>query len=432
VWGGVIGTEYIGLIWTWVEMLEFLSEAWPYLAYEQGYPLGLQPISPTRLNEAAELRWMTRPAEFAEQEQDELLAFQETHDLSRGVQGLFVPSVTLVRSGNLFQIGAKQLVAERPVMETLRSIQDFGDHVAKRLSGIQDERAWQVLKSWNCRLSHDKSIIASIATGRSKAVLDEIFAGTTANEVAWVNDDFVLTESLALVGLTRGILEVSTLTALIARVKAEGKYRTTELDTLSERSAQVLLTMADAKPYDQGYALAGWLRAELGVGQTDRVDPDKILASWGVKLKFEDLGSQILDAIACWGPMHGPVVWLNKNEKHLANEGARRATAAHEICHLLVDRLGALPLAEVVDGNIPRAVEQRANAFAAELLLPRSVAANAAREAAKADELLRLLAGEYGVSRELAARQVDNSNQLLSSSLREELLPFTIDRRLRP
>jgi len=42
--------------------------------------------------------------------------------------------------------------------------------------------------------------------------------------------------------------------------------------------------------------------------------------------------------------------------------------------HLLVDRKGFLPLVEVFGGYAPKGAERRANAFAAELLLPRSVA----------------------------------------------------------
>ena len=168
VWGRTIGATCRGLIWTWVEMLEFLAESWPYLAYEQGYPLGLQPMSPTRLHDAAESRWMTRPAELARQEQGELLAFEETHDLARGVQGLFVPSVMLVRCGNLFQIGAKQLVVERPAGETLKALRDFGSVIGEKLAGFQDERAEQALESWKERLNYDRTMFASIATGRLK------------------------------------------------------------------------------------------------------------------------------------------------------------------------------------------------------------------------------------------------------------------------
>ncbi len=77
--------------WSWVELLEFLSNAWPYLEF--GYPFGLNPIWPARLRSEAEVRWQSMPDEMIREEEEELLAYEETHDLSRGVHGLLLPSV---------------------------------------------------------------------------------------------------------------------------------------------------------------------------------------------------------------------------------------------------------------------------------------------------------------------------------------------------
>jgi Zn-dependent peptidase ImmA (M78 family) len=55
--------------------------------------------------------------------------------------------------------------------------------------------------------------------------------------------------------------------------------------------------------------------------------------------------SDRIDAVACWGPRHGPAVLLNREGRHAHTERGARATLAHEICHLLIDRQGSLPLA---------------------------------------------------------------------------------------
>lgn len=47
-------------------------------------------------------------------------------------------------------------------------------------------------------------------------------------------------------------------------------------------------------------------------------------------------------------------------------------TLAHELCHLLVDRSKAAPLMIASTPWAPAEIERRANAFAAELLLPRA------------------------------------------------------------
>lgn len=65
---------------------------------------------------------------------------------------------------------------------------------------------------------------------------------------------------------------------------------------------------------------------------------------------------------------------MNNNGTYSRYRTGRRATLAHEICHLLVDRKDALPLVDVFGGQVDEEVEKRARAFVAELLLPQSIA----------------------------------------------------------
>lgn len=92
------------------------------------------------------------------------------------------------------------------------------------------------------------------------------------------------------------------------------------------------------------------------------------------------------------------------------NPYGRRATLAHEIAHLLVDRSGSLPLAEVLGGaRTPSRAESRAGAFAAELLLPRSIAAPKMINAEEDPEgQVRVLQRTYGVSKVVVAGQAYN------------------------
>jgi Zn-dependent peptidase ImmA (M78 family) len=77
---------------------------------------------------------------------------------------------------------------------------------------------------------------------------------------------------------------------------------------------------------------------------------------------------------------------------------------------LLVDRQGALPFSEVLGGHTPLYVEQRARAFAAEFLLARSSAVSAIRKYDCLEESLERLKQKFGVSVELAALQIKNSD----------------------
>ncbi|QVL50114.1 MAG: ImmA/IrrE family metallo-endopeptidase [Thiocapsa sp.] len=80
-------------------------------------------------------------------------------------------------------------------------------------------------------------------------------------------------------------------------------------------------------------------------------------------------------------------------------------------------------MAEVLGGQVPRFAEQRANAFAAELLLPRAQAESACRSSANVLEASARLEREFRVSRELTARQINNSalGQTLTAGERRRL-----------
>ena len=86
--------------------------------------------------------------------------------------------------------------------------------------------------------------------------------------------------------------------------------------------------------------------------------------------------------------------------------GGARFTLAHELCHLLLDTKGSLPVAEVLGGSVPNAPEERANAFAAEFLLPESAAGLAYTTSANVQDALNSLTYKYGVTKTLAAWQI--------------------------
>jgi Zn-dependent peptidase ImmA (M78 family) len=145
----------------------------------------------------------------------------------------------------------------------------------------------------------------------------------------------------------------------------------------------------------------------------DLVDPECILSGWGVQIcEIELPDSAIdLDAVAVWGPRHGPVVLMNTSEgARCSHEYGRRSTLAHEICHLLLDREHGLPMAEVLGGLTPESLEQRARAFAVEFLLPRSQAIAAMHGGGSVESILAGLKDKYQVSREVAAWQIVNAD----------------------
>jgi Zn-dependent peptidase ImmA (M78 family) len=154
--------------------------------------------------------------------------------------------------------------------------------------------------------------------------------------------------------------------ALLTRLRAYPSYGGTELESL--RSG--LAVQAHEVPHHQGYALAEQLRRKLG-NIDGLLDIDSLLGRAGVKIDEANLSDASADAATVWGAEHGPVVVLNTlGSKNVP--WARRMTLAHEFCHLLIDRHAAAELMIASTPWAPPKLERRANAFAAELLLPKA------------------------------------------------------------
>lgn len=225
--------------------------------------------------------------------------------------------------------------------------------------------------------------------------------------------------------MSAGHLDFNTQRAVLQRILETPPSHCQELDDLS----MCLKAAFDERgpPFAQGYWIASWLRAKLGLVTEKPVDPMQLLIDWGVEVAAFDLGDGGLEAIATWGPRHGPVV-LHRPACDQSQGDAQsypltrlRATLAHEICHLLIDRDRALPVAEVLGGASPEYPEKRARAFAAELLLPRDSAAAAVREQRTLEEAVDTLRSRFQVSRELACWQIRRSDAYASLSTREQM-----------
>jgi Zn-dependent peptidase ImmA (M78 family) len=138
-----------------------------------------------------------------------------------------------------------------------------------------------------------------------------------------------------------------------------------------------------------------------------------------VAVHTQPFGTRDLEAIAVWGD-RGPAILVNAaSDIRPAHRFGLRFVLAHELGHLLADRVGALPAAEVLGGRIVPEVEQRANAFAAELLLPREAAAGMYRQATSLEAAVRSLVEHFDVSRLVAKTQIKNSNVASAPDLEE-------------
>lgn len=141
-----------------------------------------------------------------------------------------------------------------------------------------------------------------------------------------------------------------------------------ELVALSESVGQPSL---EGLPWEQGYELAERVHEEVDLHGDGRVDVHAVLRErLGVGLESLSLTDPRLRGVAVAGPQHHPsVVWNDTHPRNRSPEG-ERFTAAHELCHLLIDRCSGRRLAIASGPWAPIELEQRANAFAAYFLMP--------------------------------------------------------------
>ena len=140
-----------------------------------------------------------------------------------------------------------------------------------------------------------------------------------------------------------------------------------------------LKTMHD--PWDQGYELAESFLNDLHLPKNfdKSIDIEQIINSLGISSGQIELSDISIRGIAIAGSRHRPSVEINI--KHDANQfpSGRRFSFAHELCHILYDRMHGQSLALVSGYWAPKDIERRANAFAAMLLMPTGLVESAIR-----------------------------------------------------
>jgi len=123
--------------------------------------------------------------------------------------------------------------------------------------------------------------------------------------------------------------------------------------------------------WEDGYRLALDLLDERATTDTSgSVDVDALLDEWQVERRDEALDTDGPLGVALGGPGLVPTIIVNRDHAMNRHPHGKRFTLAHDLCHLLHDRDRARRIAHSSTQWAPLAVEQRANAFAAMLLMP--------------------------------------------------------------
>ncbi|WP_419837119.1 ImmA/IrrE family metallo-endopeptidase [Candidatus Poriferisodalis sp.] len=169
-------------------------------------------------------------------------------------------------------------------------------------------------------------------------------------------------------------------------------------------------------PWQQGYDLADELLDDTGSDlAASSKHLEEWLADWRVQVATIALDDPELRAVSFVSAHHAPRIVLNQNHWSAHRPQTRRFTLAHELCHLLHDRSVGASLAVASGPWAPLAIEQRANAFAAWLLMPPDRLNSAiawARNAINTHEGLASAASELEVSKLALLEHLGNLGHL--------------------
>ncbi len=131
-------------------------------------------------------------------------------------------------------------------------------------------------------------------------------------------------------------------------------------------------SLAGHLPWQLAYDLAIDLleRLQLPDAAEQPINLERILSELGIETRDTELSDRATRGLAFVGPDQRPTIAVNSMHPANGSPGGRRFTLAHELCHLLFDRDQAQQLALASGPWTSLDVEQRANAFAAMVLIP--------------------------------------------------------------
>jgi|APAra7269096714_1048519.scaffolds.fasta_scaffold00985_13 Zn-dependent peptidase ImmA (M78 family) len=410
-----------GLIeWTWVDLLEHVAKSWTYLVSEQSYPYPwLRHIAhPAEIWVAAEQRWERKGEAVAEQEEPLLLAFERRHNLAAAWKGISLPGLTWLRTGEVVWLcpdGRAPIRAK--FADCLSELIRLCDVLVESFLGTSNPRVAAAIEAWKSRETVFREQAFSVATGLAPADLKALYGarnpfefwGVSANESAY-DASFAEGELLAAARMTAGIVNLESMTSILNAIRALPHAPSRSLEELSQKVAKRLKQEAKSSAFLDGYQAAEVVRDKAPTSRGRFFDVQAVLSVLKVQVREVSFGSDGISAIAVWGS-RGPCVLLNAERPHADAAPRTRMTLAHELGHLVMDRTGGLPFCEVLGGAVDDFMERRAFAFAAELLIPRTLVEHEwANWRRSFSEFMTLLTQDFGVSKSVASAQVYNSS----------------------
>ncbi len=427
-----------GIDWPAIYLGRWLVRAWPGLWERAGAPVA-GPTGPLAVADALD-RWVAE-LDLDDPQADRVLERRDgwvgSHLLAAGAGGAWLPDIGLLRDGATLHVewrplgGEPRMLAppgraEVDALDFLEASRSFVEWLATEVADRDPEfsaeaRAWlhgleqrdaalRVLRGyllpWGVgdRPSESAMELLELDVFRPPEALLDQGAAIAPERVPAI----VAFQAIAPVLAPEEAREV------IERVRSAGTRQRPEPASTPLREeirAAASVGGLGERDWEAGQRRAALTRGALG-NPSDPLDPREVLDRLGIAVEELDLLDGQIQAATVWLGGRRPVVLLNRNRRRNA-PWADRMTLAHELHHLLFDRQEAQPFLSFQSPWAAPGMERRANAYAAELLLPRQALVKELREALESFRPVRVselaaIMRKYGVGRTVATWQVRN------------------------
>lgn len=401
--------------WTWNDLLLFLTRNWAWLFTEQVLPGNIPADNiPTYWwnRYGAEKDNLYRNYEdILEADKSNIRAFYMRHNITEGVPGIDLPPVFILRTGNECLVSSSRTQVIVKIDDIYKVLSAVGDEIASWITLENNDYGKTLVDSWNNREEKMRENVSKNFFALANMTHDvACYLSNNDNDfwnLTWDGPILKDNEIFAAARMSSGYATPEEQMLILQLIKREPKRNISDL----EHATSFLNWFNQGnQPHVQGYAIARKFREYLNISHLTPIDPQAIFERWNIAICEVNMDNSPIEAIACWGDSHGPLTILNiANNKKCSHINGRNFTLAHEICHLLVDRGRGLGVGEVLGGATLKFFEKRANAFAAEILLPNELVFSLLQDTDLGiEDFIDELRGRYNVTKENIAGQILN------------------------
>ncbi len=406
VWGHEDSEKLCPVKWSCINFLYELGENYNSILCRQVFPGGMIPQLTAGSYHVYLEKYLSEIDSWKRRNiEKEASRFSEENNLAAWFDGIYVDEVLLFRLGAVSIATSGDDVVAITTADLKKIIDGLGDFLC---SGLDDtEYSRHALAAWSRRhmISDDDRIRLAVGHDVPDAVIALLKQRVEITDIGLDEEtEFAVAARMAL-SASVPIEAIQELFEIIGGVE-RGDYA--KLSVQRSRLA-VHCKIPEEDSYLEGYQLADAVRKRLHASDVMCFPIENIVKDvFGVSV-YEKRFYRLIDAVAVWGKVRGPAIVVNNTvNSRTSTANGRRTALAHELCHLLVDYRFVLPVAEVLCGNTPNEIEKRANAFAAELLLPRHIAFRKAFIEERIQDAIDELTSQYKVSRRVVMWQIYN------------------------